>query len=63
MILARSDQVLEGSIFHNNTFLETLVLLNEVHATRECMNCLKKDLWCNSKEIKEEKEKNCTREG
>jgi F-box interacting protein len=62
-LIVRSDQVLRGYIFGNNTFVETLVLLNEVHATRECVNCLKKDLWCDSKEIKEEKEKNCTREG
>ena len=58
----RSDQV-KGSFIGKNTFDETLVLLNEVHATRECVNCLKKDLWCDSEEIKEEKEKNCTREG
>jgi hypothetical protein len=58
----RSDQV-KGSFIGKNTFDETLVLLDEVHATRECENCLKKDLWCDSMEIKEEKEKNCTRKG
>jgi hypothetical protein len=57
----RSDQV-NGSLRSKNTFVETLVLLNKVHATRECKNCLKKNLWCNSEKIKEEKGRNCTRE-
>ncbi|XP_059446384.1 F-box/kelch-repeat protein At3g23880-like [Corylus avellana] len=56
----RSDKV-NGSLHANNTFVETLVLLNEVHAIRECENCVKKDLWCGSEKIEEEKRKNCLR--
>jgi hypothetical protein len=58
----RSDQV-KGSIIGKNTFDETLVLLNEVHTIQECENCLKKDMWCDSENIKEEEGKNCMREG
>jgi F-box interacting protein len=42
-----------------NTFVETLVLLNGVHVIRECENCIREDLWCDSEKIKEEKRKNC----
>ncbi|KAE8007949.1 hypothetical protein FH972_004503 [Carpinus fangiana] len=57
----RSDQVIE-SLIVKNTFVETLVLFNEVHAIRECENCLKRDMWCDSEKINEAKGKNCTRE-
>ncbi|KAE8008676.1 hypothetical protein FH972_005168 [Carpinus fangiana] len=54
----KSDQF-NRSIIAKNTFVETLVLLNEVHAIRECTNYVRKDLWCDSEKIKEEKRKNC----
>jgi F-box interacting protein len=53
----RSDEF-NRSIIAKNTFVETLVLLNEVHAIRECENHVRKDLWCDSEKIKEEKRKN-----
>ena len=56
----RSDEVYE-SLIAKNTFVETLVLLNEVHAIRECEDCVRKDLWCDSEKIKEERRKNCMR--
>jgi hypothetical protein len=49
----------KGSLFAKNTFINSLVLLNQVNATRTCQTCLKIGRWCDSKNRKEKKRKTC----
>jgi F-box interacting protein len=53
----------KGSYFAKNSFVESLVLLNEVNSSQMCQNCLSRGRWCDSKKRKEKKRKTCTREG
>jgi F-box interacting protein len=50
----------KGSFYTKNTFVESLVLLNEVNPIQTCQTCLKKAWWCDSNKGKEKKRKTCT---